>query len=225
MSANSGARMLYSNARALLRDAAGNASASISSRKVWCGSSDEATNLRARITSPSVVSTPVTRPFSTRMRSGVVEVRIVPPASITASSRARASCAAPPRQSCALAGLASKKAMWWPKPSTRMSTSRKPLKNSRPAWIAGCSNSRRTNWSGDSVLTSRSFRPSGLFSRIARRSALGRGGEVASGIRIFSTIGTKSSCQRLSVAASVGLSRANDSAVRSRAGYELSESV
>ena len=34
--------------------------------------------------------------------------------------------------------------MWWPKPRTRKSTSRRPLKNRRPALTVGCSNSRST---------------------------------------------------------------------------------
>ena len=112
-------------------------------------------------------------------------------------SSARASAADPPRDICALAGLASSEAMWWPKPRSRRSTSRRPLKNRRPALTAGCSNSCSTNSSGESALDVEQM-PAGGGAGQAARGALrgGSGGARPSGARIAWTIGTNSSCQR-----------------------------
>jgi hypothetical protein len=73
--------------------------------------SEDATRRVARINSPPAVSIPAARPPSTTMRLGSVARAISPPASRTAASSARASAAEPPRDICALAGLASSAAM------------------------------------------------------------------------------------------------------------------
>ena len=57
-------------------------------------------------------------------------------------SQCAGEAALPPRDICALAGLAISAAIWCPKPLCRRSTSRSPLKNNRPAITVGFSNSR-----------------------------------------------------------------------------------
>ena len=165
---------------------------------------------------------PTARPPSTTMRLGSVVRRMSPPLSCTAASSARASAAVPPRDICALAGLASSAAIWWPNPRTRRSTSRSPLKKSKPALTVGCSNSCATNSSGDSALTSSSRRPAALRASSARRSSGGSGDVLLSGARMRCTIGTKSSCQRLSVSASRRLNSANEAMVRSMSVHHSS---
>ena len=125
---------------------------------------------RARDQLAVAVSTPIARPSSTTMRDG----------SSTGGCRRRSRERQPPapgqRHAAAarhlrLAGLAIRAAMWWPKPPQRRSTSRNPLKNSRPAITVGCSNSRSTNSSGERALTSSSRRPEPSV-RAARRRRL-----------------------------------------------------
>ena len=72
---------------------------------------EDAMKRRARMTSPSRVSTATARPCSTTMRFGSQDRRISPPLARTAASSARASAAVPPRDICALAGLARSAAM------------------------------------------------------------------------------------------------------------------
>ena len=214
--AKSGAIRLYRKPRAASRHEAGRWSGSIISRNVWCGSSEEAIRSRAPILSPLARTTAHARPSSMTISLGLAPHRTSPPWLSISATRARAREAAPPRAICALAGLASSSAMWWPKPRTLGSTSRSPLKNSRPAWIAGLRNSRRTNSSGESSATSSSRRPAALRCNSARRSAAGSGGAIASGRRMVSLIGTNCSCQRRNVVASARSISANEAAVRSR---------
>ena len=90
-----------------------------------------------------------------------------------------------------------------PNPSSRRSTSRRPLKNSSPARTRSSSNSARTKSSGDAADTARSRRPATVRSSNARRRAGSIGGDCASGTRRSSTIGRNSSAHRRSVTASV----------------------
>ena len=162
---------------------------------------------RASIRSPSAVTTPAARLGSpatgcTAICVSSTSVRTSPPASVTAAMRASASRAEPPMHICALPRAANSAGMWWPKPGARGSTSRRPLKNRRPACTAGLSNSRSTNSRGEQALVFSSRRPSVVASKRRRRSRAGSGGACASGSRICVTIGRNASRQRRRLAAS-----------------------
>ena len=196
-------------------------SAGSRSRKVCCGLRPETTVSAVRI-SPVASSIPTARPWRVMMRRSSTPQRISPPCSATSATRPRARLPEPPTHIWAFAGEASSAGIAWPKPGCRRSTSRRPLKKSRPARTASCSNSRVTNSSGESADTASRRRPSALRSRSARRRDGSSGGHWDSGMRRCSTIGRNSSVQRRSALASRGENAAKDASVRSRSVHHSS---
>jgi len=84
-----------------------------------------------------------------------------------------------------------------------------------PARITSCSKFSMTNSSGDKADTSSKWRPCFELFSFLIRSSLGSGGDWASGIRISSTMGRKTSLQRSRLSASRAENWAKDSRVLS----------
>ena len=138
------------------------------------------------------------------------------------ATRPCARLAVPPTAICAMWRDASSAGIEWPKPFKRRSTSRRPLKKSRPARTESFSKRCVTNSSGDSAEISTSRRPSAERSSNLRRNPGSNGGDCASGRRIFSTIGLNSSASRRSASASRFENSAQDATVRSRSVHHSS---